>query len=115
MQTFLVDTSKAILVAMALMVSYQFALIQYNASQFVFYAPRIDFVSANREGLFSLIGYFSMQIIGIGLGRLLYEEMLDPPHLKTLKAGNKDILPLFDNIGSFQSQDPYNINLNSSF
>ena len=27
-----------------------------------------------------------MQIIGIGIGRLLYEEMLDPGHLKTLKA-----------------------------
>ena len=27
-----------------------------------------------------------MQLIGIGLGRLLYEEMLDPDHFKTLKA-----------------------------
>ena len=53
----------------------------------MFTAPRINFISANREGLFSLVGYFSMQIIGIGLGRLLYEEMLDPSHLKALKAG----------------------------
>ena len=87
MQTFIVDSSKAILIALSLMLGYQFALTQYNASQFVFYAPRIDFVSANREGLFSLIGYFSMQIVGIGLGRLLYEEMLDTSHLKQLKSG----------------------------
>ena len=87
MQTFLVDTSKSIVVALTLMVCYQLALTQYNASEFVFTAPRIDFISANREGLFSLVGYFSMQIVGIGLGRLLYEEMLDPSHLKALKSG----------------------------
>ena len=68
------------------MISYEVALSQYNGSYFVFYAPRLDFVTANREGIFSLIGYFSMQMIGIGLGRLLYVEMLDPDHLKTLKA-----------------------------
>ena len=33
----------------------------------------------------SLIGYFSMQLIGVGMGRLLYVEMLDPNHYKTLK------------------------------
>ena len=51
-------------------------------------------MTANREGIFSLVGYFAMQILGIGLGRQLYEEMLDENHLKTLKA--KKIIDLKD-------------------
>ena len=53
----------------------------------MFFAPRTDVISANREGIFSVIGYFSLQIIGIGLGRLLYSDMLDPNHLAHLEAG----------------------------
>jgi phosphatidylinositol glycan class W len=46
--------------------------------EYVFYAPRTDLLSANREGLLSLIGYFSLQLLGIGIGRFIYSEMLEP-------------------------------------
>ena len=54
---------------------------------FVFFAPRVDFISANREGIFSVVGYFALQIIGIGMGRLLYKQMLAPEHLDMLRKG----------------------------
>ena len=76
--------------AFTLILSYQIFIGQYNIEQFVFFAPRTDFFSANREGILSLIGHFSMQLIGVGMGRLLYMEMLDPRHFKALKA-NKTI------------------------
>ena len=56
-------------------------------AEYVFFAPRTDFISANREGIFSVVGYFSLQIIGVGMGRLIYEEMIDPTHMKMLKEG----------------------------
>ena len=77
----------SILIGFGTMLCYQLILTNYKLSQFVFFAPRTDFFSANREGLLSIVGYFSMQLIGIGLGRLLYYEMLDPVHFKILKAG----------------------------
>ena len=46
--------------AFTLILSYQIIIGQYNVEQFVFFAPRTDFFSANREGILSLIGYFSM-------------------------------------------------------
>ena len=62
-------------------------ITEWNLGEFVFFAPRTDFVSANREGLVSVIGYFSLQLIGIGMGRFLYSQMLDPEVLKMLKKG----------------------------
>ena len=56
--------------------TYQLALNHYDLAMFVFFAPRVDFISANREGIFSVVGYFALQIIGIGMGRLLYTEMI---------------------------------------
>lgn len=63
------------------------ALTHYEMAEYVFFAPRTDFISANREGIFSVVGYFSLQIIGVGMGRLIYEEMIDPTHMKMLKEG----------------------------
>jgi len=47
----------------------------------------MNFVSANREGILSCFGYFSLQLIGIGLGRFLYFEMVQPEQLKMLEEG----------------------------
>lgn len=67
--------------------SYQVGITYFNFAEYVFFAPRVDFVSANREGIISVIGYFSLQLVGVGLGRFLYYEMLDPVHLDMLKYG----------------------------
>jgi hypothetical protein len=33
-------------------------------------------ISANREGLISLAGYFSLQLIGMGIGRDFYQTLV---------------------------------------
>ena len=60
LQAFLRDSTKAIVFAITLIMFYQCILVQYDLVSFVFFAPRIDFVSANREGLFSLVGYYAL-------------------------------------------------------
>jgi glucosaminylphosphatidylinositol acyltransferase len=46
--------------AFTLMIGYELVLAEYSLDQYIFHAPRVDFISANREGITSLIGYFSL-------------------------------------------------------
>ena len=55
-----------------LMLSYEFLMNAYGWDTFIFHAPRVDFISANREGLASLVGYLSLELIGIGIGNFIY-------------------------------------------
>jgi len=71
-QVFVQDPSQAVKFALIIMTLYQLVLSNTPLQEYVFYAPRTEFVSANREGILSLIGYFSLQLFGIGIGRLLY-------------------------------------------
>jgi len=59
--------------AFALMIGYEVALSEWGLERYIFYYPREDIFSANREGIFSLVGYFSLQLIGIGLGDFMYK------------------------------------------
>jgi len=73
------------------MLAHQLILAATPLQEYVFYAPRTDLLSANREGLLSLIGYFSLQLLGIGIGRYLYSEMLDPDLLDVLNDVKKPL------------------------
>jgi len=66
---------------------YEMASQHYDLSSYVFFAARTDFISANREGIVSLLGYFSLQMIGVGLGRMLLSDMMSPEELEALKSG----------------------------
>ena len=70
--------------AFVVIIFYQLVLTTTPFHDYIFYAPRTDFVSGNREGLLSLIGYFSLLLFGIGLGRFLFFEMIDPQLLSEL-------------------------------
>lgn len=53
----------------------------------------------------SVCGYLSLQLIGIGIGRLLYVEMLSPEDLQKLKDGEPvtDLSP-YDTIPATKTQ-----------
>jgi glucosaminylphosphatidylinositol acyltransferase len=57
-----------LLLAITLMIMYQYYL-GAGLEEYILYAPRVDLLSKNREGVFSLIGYFSIFLIGADLGR----------------------------------------------
>jgi len=42
------------------MICYEFVLKEYGLAKFVFNAPRTDFISANREGICSIVGYLGL-------------------------------------------------------
>ena len=42
----------------------------------MWYAPRVDFFSANREGLLSLMNYFAFTLVGMGVGRDMYKTLV---------------------------------------
>ena len=84
---FLRNADHALPIAFITLLGYEFVTKEYNLEQFIFFAPRTDFVSANREGLFSLVGYISLQMIGIGIGNIFYKNLMTPEAIKLLKAG----------------------------
>ena len=58
--------------ALTIMVVYEFSLLTLGIKQFVFYGPRNDFLSANREGVASSFGYLAVTLIGIEVGRKIF-------------------------------------------
>lgn len=60
MLVFVRSASIAFPLAFALMIGYEVLLSEWGLDRYIFYAPREDLFSANREGIFSLIGYFSL-------------------------------------------------------
>jgi phosphatidylinositol glycan class W len=78
---FLRDSHYAGLYAMLIALAYQVYCHKANLSEYMFYAERTDFISANREGLYSLVGYISLQFMGYGIGYCLLSNILDPSHL----------------------------------
>ena len=60
MLVFLRNPDFALTIAFSLMVGYEFVINEYGLDKYIFYAPREDFISANREGIASLVGYLSL-------------------------------------------------------
>lgn len=61
----------SLLGAVLVAVVYQLALTVFGLEQYVLYALRTTWVSANREGLCSSVGYLSLYLIGASIGREL--------------------------------------------
>jgi len=60
----------------AILVINEFIQKEFNLKSYILHAPRTDLISANKEGLISLPGYVAIQLIGIGLGRDIYQTLL---------------------------------------
>ena len=58
--------------SLGIMIAYEFSLLTLGIKQFVFYGPRNDFLSANREGVTSSFGYLAITLIGIEIGRKIF-------------------------------------------
>jgi len=63
--------------AVTIMIAYEFSIIALGLKDYVFYGPRTDFVSANREGIVSSFGYLAICLIGIEFGRTIFQGLFD--------------------------------------
>lgn len=73
--SFIKDAKYALGIALILITCYEVLLTSTDLKQFIFYAERENFFSANREGICSSMGYVSMFLIGIGIGRIHYKDL----------------------------------------
>jgi phosphatidylinositol glycan class W len=65
---FIKNVKSTLILAVIIMTCYEFALDVLNLKYYIFYAPRVDMFSANREGIFSTFGYASIILIGMSFG-----------------------------------------------
>ena len=72
---FVREVKHCLLLAVIIMTGYEFALNAYNLKHYIFYAPREDMVSANREGIFSSFGYISIMLLGMAFGRQVFSTL----------------------------------------
>ncbi|KAI4789910.1 GPI-anchored wall transfer protein 1, partial [Aureobasidium sp. EXF-8846] len=52
----------------AILLPYEMMFTFTDLGMYMFMAPRDDFISANREGIFSFLGYLAIFIVGQGIG-----------------------------------------------
>ncbi|QPG74821.1 hypothetical protein FOA43_002157 [Brettanomyces nanus] len=72
--------------------SYEFALNQGGLMEFIVTAPRVNFFSDNREGIFSLIGYFCLCLNGLALGSIILPVVPAPNNLIKMTNSREDFI-----------------------
>jgi len=60
----------ALCLVIALFITYQYSLYKFNLKNYIFYSERNTFLSANREGFFSIFGYLSLYLISEYLSKI---------------------------------------------
>jgi phosphatidylinositol glycan class W len=65
--------------AIAVGICYQVALEFTNLKAFMLVAPRVDFLSKNREGIFSFFGYLAIFLAGQATGMYVIPRLADLP------------------------------------
>eukprot|EP00927_Polykrikos_kofoidii_P047771 TRINITY_DN42054_c0_g1_i1.p1 TRINITY_DN42054_c0_g1~~TRINITY_DN42054_c0_g1_i1.p1 ORF type:complete len:518 (-),score=31.18 TRINITY_DN42054_c0_g1_i1:262-1737(-) len=59
-----------------LLIVYQVYLSAFGGAEYMFRAPRVDLLSANREGILSCAGYLGIYWLAVGLGSLTLSSSL---------------------------------------
>lgn len=52
-------------------VAHQVCLSTFGGRDYIFDAPRVDLISANKEGIISLFGYLAIHLFGLSTGTIL--------------------------------------------
>jgi len=73
---FIRDVKHCMLVASLVMICYEISLISFGLKDFILYGPRLDLISANREGIFSSFGYLSTALVGMAVGRHIFHHLV---------------------------------------
>ncbi|KAJ1915856.1 Glucosaminyl phosphatidylinositol (GlcN-PI) nositol acylation protein [Tieghemiomyces parasiticus] len=58
-----------------LAVGYQLALTYGGLQDYIMHAPRTDLISMNREGLLGFIGYLSLSLGSLAVGKLMFADL----------------------------------------
>lgn len=66
---FIRDIRHSVLFATLIMSLYEISLTVFDLRDYIFYAPRSNLFNGNREGIFSSIGYLSILLISMSIGK----------------------------------------------
>ncbi|VEU22440.1 DEKNAAC103462 [Brettanomyces naardenensis] len=72
--------------------TYEYALVKGGLMEYIISAPRTDFLSDNREGIFSLFGYFGICLNGLALGSIVLTVVPAPSNLLKMTNSREDLL-----------------------
>ena len=84
---FIKNVKHTLLLSVIIMTGYEYALNVLNLKHYIFYAPRTNILSANREGIFSSFGYLSIVLIGMSFGAQVFQTLYMSEE-ETKKDGN---------------------------
>ncbi|KAJ6485686.1 GWT1-domain-containing protein [Mycena sanguinolenta] len=71
---------------------HQLALSVFGLKDYVRTAPRVNLISANKEGLASLAGYLSIHLLGLSIGTLVLPP--SPNYFRRLRTGRSTVVDL---------------------
>lgn len=80
-----------LLLSALVIVAYEYVLVEGGLLTYVVSAPRDGFVSANREGLCSLFGYFSIFLNGLAIGSAILPVAPTPNNLLKLNHSRESL------------------------
>ena len=60
MNVFIRSSKYAIVIAVAILLFQEFIQVHWDLETYIYHAPRNNLISANREGIISILGYFSL-------------------------------------------------------
>ncbi|KAJ7641759.1 GWT1-domain-containing protein [Roridomyces roridus] len=81
----LIRTVPASMLGLGVGAFQQIALSLLGLKRYVQTAPRVDLISANKEGIASLIGYLSIHLLGLAMGTLVLPP--SPSFFRRLRSG----------------------------
>lgn len=89
-----------ILIAIVSIAGYQYYLL-HGLEQYILNAPRIDWLSMNREGVFSLIGFYCIFLIAGELGADILSMVSKTHASEVLETRNRTLLTYLSIISYF--------------
>lgn len=73
MIVFIRSSKYTLVIAVATLFISEFIQAHWDLKTYIYHAPRVDLISANKEGIISVAGYFSIQLIGMFMGQEVYQ------------------------------------------
>ncbi|KAF6009018.1 hypothetical protein HII13_003657 [Brettanomyces bruxellensis] len=72
--------------------TYEYILTNRGLMRYIISSPRVDFLSDNKEGIFSLIGYFCICLNGLALGSMILTVVPTPHNLTKMTSSREDLM-----------------------
>lgn len=86
-----------LIVSFAFIGIYEYLLIEGGLLSYIITAPRDNLISSNREGIFSMFGYFSIFLNGIAIGSAILPVVPTPHNLFKLNHTKEDLAKHYKN------------------